>query len=118
MSGAPFLQAHYDPLYVTGSVLIATFASYVALDLARRVRAQERSLAVAWWLGGSLVMGTGIWCMHFLGMLALRVPLELGYTFGFTALSWLAAVATTTDRATSRGSQAIGGCSGNAAMPT
>ena len=93
MSGAPFLQAHYDPLYVTGSVLIATFASYVALDLARRVRAQERSLAIAWWLGGSLVMGTGIWCMHFLGMLALRVPIELGYTFGYTAVSWLAAVA-------------------------
>jgi diguanylate cyclase (GGDEF)-like protein len=82
----------YDPWVVLRSVLIACFASYVALDLAKRVRTPDRALALGWWAGGSLAMGTGIWAMHFVGMLALSLPLELGYGYIATALSWVAAV--------------------------
>jgi diguanylate cyclase (GGDEF)-like protein len=90
---AEFLSPSYDPWIVTASVLIASFASYVTLDLTRRVRSQERRAARAWWIGGSLAMGTGIWSMHFVGMLAYSLPIELGYTTGLTLLSWVAAVA-------------------------
>jgi diguanylate cyclase (GGDEF)-like protein len=77
---------------VAASLLIASFASYVALDLAKRVRTRERGAALSWWVGGSLAMGTGIWCMHFVGMLAFSLPIALGYTLGLTVASWVAGV--------------------------
>ena len=89
----PFLTPRYELWGVLASILIACMASYVALDLARRVRVPERGVAMGWWAGGSLVMGTGIWSMHFVGMLAFSLPIALGYTEWLTFLSWLAAVA-------------------------
>ncbi|MET3512438.1 diguanylate cyclase (GGDEF)-like protein [Pseudacidovorax sp. 1753] len=88
-----FLIPRYDPWVVAASVLIAAFASYVALDLARRVHTRDRIVSRTWSAAGSLVLGTGIWSMHFVGMLAYSLPIELGYTYALTALSWLAAVA-------------------------
>jgi diguanylate cyclase len=87
-----FLTPSYDVLGVLASILIACLASYVTLDLARRVRSPERTVAFVWWLGGSLVMGTGIWSMHFVGMLAFSLPVTLGYAEMLTFLSWVAAV--------------------------
>ncbi|HSI57838.1 MAG TPA: PAS domain S-box protein [Ideonella sp.] len=88
----PYLTPRYDPWVVAASVLIASFASYVALDLAKRVRTADRSVALSWWVGGSIAMGTGIWAMHFVGMLAFTLPIALGYTKPLTFVSWVAAV--------------------------
>jgi diguanylate cyclase (GGDEF)-like protein len=88
-----FLTPRYDPFVVAVSILIAGFASYVALDLAKRVRTPQRRVAAAWWVGGSLAMGTGIWAMHFVGMLAFSLPIALGYDAGLTVVSWLAGAA-------------------------
>ena len=88
-----YLPSSYDPWVVVASVLIASFASYVALDLAKRVRTHDRGVALSWWVGGSIVMGTGIWCMHFVGMLAFSLPIALGYTRALTFASWVAGVA-------------------------
>lgn len=87
-----FLPSRYDPTMVVVSVLIGSFASYVALDLAKRALTRGR-VAVIWWACGSLAMGTGIWSMHFVGMLAFSLPIALGYTKLLTFLSWLAGVA-------------------------
>src|SRR5882724_2696996 len=86
------LTTTYDPSIVALSMLVAAFASYVALDLARRVHQQERWGAFVWTAGGALVMGSGIWSMHFIGMLALSLPIEIGYAPSTTLVSWLAAV--------------------------
>lgn len=88
-----YLIASYDPWVVAASLLIASFASYVALDLAKRVRTQDRGVAMSWWVGGSIAMGSGIWCMHFVGMLAFSLPIALGYTPLLTFASWVAGVA-------------------------
>jgi diguanylate cyclase (GGDEF)-like protein len=88
-----FLPSSYDPKVVAASLLIASFASYVALDLAKRVRTRDRRVAMSWWVGGSIAMGTGIWCMHFVGMLAFSLPIALGYTPTLTVASWVAGVA-------------------------
>ena len=88
-----YLTPRYDPSLVVASVLIASFASYVALDLAKRVRSANRSVATTWWVGGSVAMGTGIWSMHFVGMLAFSLPIALGYTRLLTFVSWIAAIA-------------------------
>jgi PAS domain S-box-containing protein len=87
-----YLNPSYNPVGVMASVLIASLASYVTLDLAKRVRTTDRGEAMAWWLGGSVVMGTGVWSMHFVGMLAFVLPIALGYTKLLTLVSWLAAV--------------------------
>ena len=87
------LTSHYDPWVVAASVLVAVLASYVALHLAERVRTDDRMLASAWLIGGSLTLGTGIWSMHFVGMQAFSLPIALGYAPLPTLLSWLAAVA-------------------------
>ncbi|RYF08424.1 MAG: EAL domain-containing protein [Comamonadaceae bacterium] len=80
-------------MVVGASFAIALLASYVTLDLARRVRTSQRNIGMAWWAAGSMVMGTGIWGMHFLGMQAFRLPIALGFTGLMTLLSWTAAVA-------------------------
>jgi diguanylate cyclase (GGDEF)-like protein len=81
------LSPTYDPRLVAASLAIASFASYVALDLAKRVRGPDRRAALRWWLGGSVAMGLGIWCMHFIGMMAFSLPIALGYTAGLTLAS-------------------------------
>ncbi|QIB65988.1 putative bifunctional diguanylate cyclase/phosphodiesterase [Kineobactrum salinum] len=83
----------YSPLLVTLSCIIAIMASYTALDLAGRIRACKDAVAGRYWLtGGAFAMGTGIWAMHFIGMLAFMLPENLGYDISFTLLSMLAAV--------------------------
>ena len=91
-SATTFMSSSYDPLVVAISFVIATFASYVTLDLARRVRVSGQTLARIWWGAGSVVMGSGIWSMHFVGMQAFQLPITLGYTGMYTLLSWVAAV--------------------------
>jgi len=88
-----FMPFSYNLFVVAASFAIAMLASYVTLDLARRVRTAQRRVGLAWWAAGSIVMGTGIWSMHFLGMQAFKLPIEIGFSGGATLLSWLAAVA-------------------------
>ena len=90
----PFLVEHHDPLIVGQSIAIAIFSSYVAVDLVARAFLAGRELARAWWIAGSMALGTGIWAMHFVGMLSLTLPIVLGYAPLLTALSWLEAVGT------------------------
>ena len=87
------LDKAYSPLLVILSVLIASAASYTALDLAGRVTAAHGRERLAWLAGGSLAMGVGIWSMHFIGMLAFHLPVPIGYQLGRVLLSVLVAVA-------------------------
>ncbi len=88
-----YLSTRHDPLLVAVSLLVAAFASYVTLDLARRVHAAPAHQRWPWWAGGSLAMGTGVWAMHFVGMLGFEAGIPLGYDWAPTLASWLAAVA-------------------------
>ncbi|MCY1217293.1 putative signaling protein [compost metagenome] len=86
------LAHRYDNLLVLFSVLVAAMASYTALTLASRLANARGSAAQAWLAAGSVVMGLGIWSMHFVGMLALRLPIPLGYDLPLTTYSLLIAV--------------------------
>ena len=83
------LIGHYQPSLVLLSILVAMFASYTALSLAMRVKATHSVAPHAWMAGGALAMGSGIWAMHFIGMLAFRLPMPLGYDPAITFVSWL-----------------------------
>jgi diguanylate cyclase len=84
----------YSGWLVLVSLFVAMFASYTALDMAGRITAsQTRFASCSWLLGGSFAMGLGIWSMHFIGMLAYKLPVPMGYDFGITSLSLLIAIA-------------------------
>jgi diguanylate cyclase (GGDEF)-like protein/PAS domain S-box-containing protein len=82
----------YDLRLVALSIAIAVFASYGALDLAGRVTVAENHRRVRWLLAGAAVMGAGIWLMHFIGMLALRMGMPVAYDIPTVSLSLLAAI--------------------------
>ena len=73
------MTGSHDPIFVVLSLLIAMLASYAALDLAGRVRSAEGSTRYGWLAGGATVMGLGIWSMHFVAMLAFRLPTPIAY---------------------------------------
>jgi two-component system sensor histidine kinase/response regulator len=88
------ISGSYDYRLVTLSVLIAMLASYAALDLAARVTASRGRLRFVWLWGGAAAMGTGIWSMHYIGMLAFSLPMPVLYDWPTVLLSLLAAVLT------------------------
>src|SRR5258706_15926293 len=83
----------YNYWLVALSVLIAIFASYAALDLAGRVTATIGWTRAIWLLGGAVAMGTGIWSMHYIGMLAFILPVPVAYHWPTVLLSLFAAIA-------------------------
>ncbi|MEX5541196.1 putative bifunctional diguanylate cyclase/phosphodiesterase [Pseudomonas poae] len=86
------LISSYSPALVAISLCFAILASYTALDLTGRIATAKGRTVYLWIAGGALAMGVGVWSMHFIGMLALRLPFALGFDAGITALSLLIAV--------------------------
>src|SRR5213593_3805070 len=86
------LIGSYNYALVALSVLIAMFASYAALDLAGRVTAARGWTRAVWLLGGAGAMGTGIWSMHYIGMLAFILPIPVAYHWPTVLLSLFAAI--------------------------
>jgi diguanylate cyclase len=90
------MPQHYHHWLVLLSILVAILASYTALTLALRIRVASRQVAPVWLVGGGLAMGIGIWAMHFVGMLALMLPIEIAYDLKVTLLSMLIAIVVST----------------------
>jgi PAS domain S-box-containing protein len=90
--GAMNLIGSYNYALVALSVFIAVFASYAALDLAGRVTAAAGWTRAVWLLGGAGAMGTGIWSMHYIGMLAFILPIPVAYHWPTVLLSLFAAI--------------------------
>jgi PAS domain S-box-containing protein len=88
----PVLVGSYSHGLVSLSVVIAILAAYAALDLAGRVTSAQGRSRFLWLTGGALAMGIGIWSMHYIGMLAFRLPIPVLYDWPTVLLSLLAAV--------------------------
>src|ERR1700683_2538700 len=86
------IAGSYDYRLVALSVAIAMAASYAALDLGGRVSASRGTMRFLWLSGGAVVMGMGIWSMHYVGMLAFSLPVPILYDWPTVLLSLLAAV--------------------------
>jgi PAS domain S-box-containing protein len=87
------MKGSYNPALVAFSILIAVLASYTALALSARVHATRGRFRTAWLVGGSVATGVGIWSMHFVGMLAYRLPVSVSYDVPLWLLSLAVAVA-------------------------
>ncbi|WP_029031792.1 MHYT domain-containing protein [Salinarimonas rosea] len=78
----------HDGIPVALSILIAIFASYTALDLATRMIVASGRSRWAWLGTAALALGGGIWSMHFVAMLAFRLPgITIGYDVPLTLAS-------------------------------
>lgn len=86
------MPVSYNPYLVIVSAFIAVFSSYAALTLASKVTTSRSTNRKFWLIGGATIMGTGIWSMHFLAMLAFSLPVTISYNFLLTILSLLAAI--------------------------
>jgi signal transduction histidine kinase len=82
----------YDPYLVALSILVASFASYTALDLGGRVAPAQGPTHRIWLTAAALIMGGGIWSMHFVAMLAFVMPMPMSYDIGLTVLSLVLAI--------------------------
>ncbi len=77
---------------VIWSVVVATLGAYAAVEIAQRVRATAGRRRERWIYAGAMAMGLGIWSMHFVGMLALRLPIPVFYDVLLIVASVIAAV--------------------------
>lgn len=88
----PMLDSYYSQELVFFSILVAVLASYTALNMTSRVSQSQGRAAAFWLTGGAFAMGLGIWSMHFIGMLAFKLPIALGYDLALTGLSLITAI--------------------------
>lgn len=82
----------YQWQLVAFSVFIAIFAAYTTLRLALRLAWAQSTDRIYWIAGGAISLGIGIWAMHFVGMLALHLPVPVAYDPLITTFSLLPAV--------------------------
>jgi len=71
--------------------ILAAFASISHVDLMRAT--QSASVRFRWHLIGAVAMGAGVWTMHFLGMVAFQLPLDVYFDPGMTLVSVFPAIA-------------------------
>ncbi|MCH4876690.1 putative bifunctional diguanylate cyclase/phosphodiesterase [Pseudomonas sp. TMW22090] len=86
------LIGSYSPTLVIISLFVAILASYTALNLTERIATAKGHAVALWTAGGAFAMGVGVWSMHFIGMLAFTLPIDLGYDVTLTLLSLLIAM--------------------------
>jgi diguanylate cyclase (GGDEF)-like protein/PAS domain S-box-containing protein len=75
------------------SVLVAMIGSFAALTHAQRMRDSTGRMATLWMAAGGSTLGVAIWSMHFIGMLALHLPVPIAFDQSLTLFSVLPAIA-------------------------
>ncbi len=82
----------HNPYLVFLSVLVAIQASYVGLTLAKQINSSDGAMRRGLLAGSAISLATGIWGMHFVGMLAIKLPFAIDFAVLPTLLSFLACV--------------------------
>lgn len=87
------MEASYNWFLVMLSFLVSVFGSFTGLQITNGIKSSNSGVSIPWIIAAALSLGGGaIWTMHFIGMLAYQVPMDIGYTPGLTFLSLLIAV--------------------------
>ncbi|WP_033445727.1 bifunctional diguanylate cyclase/phosphodiesterase [Ornithinibacillus scapharcae] len=87
------MEGSYNYYIVALSVLIAILASYSTLNITAKISFARGRNKYFWLLAGSIVMGAGVWSMHFIGMLAFHLHVSMEYDVWLTLISMLASAA-------------------------
>ena len=92
----PVVSTQYQLAYVALSFAISVLGSFVALTAASRMRQRNGRISLLNTLAAGLALGgIGVWAMHFIGMMALKLDLATGYAMAETLVSLVAAVGAT-----------------------
>lgn len=86
------LPVTWDSVLICVSLIVVFIAFFTALDTAGRVAVSRGWSARFWLLVGGIAMGIGVWAMHFIGMLAMMMPMMMRYDTRLTILSLLVAI--------------------------
>ncbi|MCA0969286.1 EAL domain-containing protein [Halobacillus litoralis] len=79
----------YNPGFVILSVIIAVVASFASLQMVERLRGARKWQRWKWILSGGIMLGGGIWSMHFVAMLAYEMDMGVTYDTVLLTLSIL-----------------------------
>lgn len=79
---------NYDAWLVLLSILVSIFSSTMAMQLAGQARQTTQRSALLLF-AGSVALGSGVWSMHFIGMLAFELCTQVEYSIYLTLLSML-----------------------------
>ncbi|MCK5662192.1 MAG: hypothetical protein KAI17_01850 [Thiotrichaceae bacterium] len=87
------IETSYNFTLVGLSYAIAVFGSYTALNLAVHIPLAKGRMIFWWLVGAAVALGGGaIWSMHFIGMLAYNMPMDVDYDPVLTIASLFMAV--------------------------
>ncbi len=86
------MQVSWDPLLIALSVVIAIFGAYTCFQMGARLSAVRGLWRRTLLAGAAVAMGGGIWSMHFVGMLALELPVIVNYDALLTLVSALVSI--------------------------
>lgn len=91
------LVGTYDIWLVALSYVVSVFGSFTALQLAGHViDDRQKKKRLLWIIGAAIALGGGgIWSMHFIAMLAYKLPIAVNYDLAMTVASLIAAIAVT-----------------------
>ncbi len=90
---ADAVTGSYNGWLVFLSYAVASLGSATSLTLAAHIgEAKTKSIARLMHLGGAFALGGGIWSMHFIGMIAYHMKMNVQYHAGLTLLSMAVAV--------------------------
>ncbi|MCE9659688.1 MAG: EAL domain-containing protein [Burkholderiales bacterium] len=90
-SGVP--SAMPGALMLLLALAVSSLASYVALDLARRVRVLRTRTGALWLLGAAAALSLGIWSCQIIGTAAEPLAFPIGYNGEDSLLAWTVALA-------------------------
>ncbi|MEM7446526.1 MAG: MHYT domain-containing protein [Pseudomonadota bacterium] len=73
------LDVSYDPALVFASVVVAIMAAFMGLRLTSGIGALDTARRKPRIAMAAIALGGGIWSMHFIAMLAIALPVDIGY---------------------------------------
>lgn len=87
----------YDTTLVVLSIVVAIVASLTALAIVSATKWSDASQLTKWFavVNGAIVMGSGIWSMHFIAMMAVQFPIVVHYRALENVLSLALAIVVT-----------------------
>lgn len=86
------MLVQYDPALIALSLAVAIIGSYAGLHMVERMVLLSGAVRKSILAASAVAIGVSIWSMHFIGMLALQMPITINYDILTTLISALVSI--------------------------
>ncbi|WP_282610278.1 MHYT domain-containing protein [Pelagibius sp. Alg239-R121] len=86
------MLVQYDPALIALSLAVAIIGSYTGLHMVERMVLLSGVVRKSILAASAVAIGVSIWSMHFIGMLALKLPVTINYDILTTLISALVSI--------------------------